>query len=143
MITLLGSLLGFLGSFVPDLFKTFQRAQDNKHELAMFDKQLEMLQAQGAIKMQEIGAQADIAESVAVHQPMQITGIHWLDALNGTVRPVLAYAFFMLYAAIKICQFHMIKETPWALWTEEDGAVFAAIVSFYFGGRAMAKFREK
>ena len=46
MLTLLGSLLGFLGSAFPQLLKLFQEAQDRRHELAILDRQMEV-QRQG------------------------------------------------------------------------------------------------
>jgi hypothetical protein len=67
-------------------------------------------------------------------------GIRWVDALNGTVRPVIAYSFFILYALVKGMQFS--AGLPWLLWTEEDQAIFAGIISFYFGQRAMSKLRQ-
>jgi hypothetical protein len=74
------------------------------------------------------------------------TGIHWLDALNGTVRPLLAYAFFALYALTKLLQFSLIDDTIpasiYILWQDEDRAIFVGIISFYFGQRAMAKVRK-
>jgi len=60
-------------------------------------------------------------------------------ALNGTVRPVIAYSFFALYASVKAIQFS--ANLPWLLWTAEDQAIFAGIISFYFGQRAMSKLR--
>jgi len=70
-----------------------------------------------------------------------------VDALNGTVRPVIAYSFFMLYAAVKLLSYAAIagsNAVPFVvihdtLWTEDDAAIFAGIISFYFGQRAMKK----
>ena len=33
-------------------------------------------------------------------------------------------------------------DTPWLLWSDEDKAIFAGIISFYFGQRAMSKVRQ-
>jgi hypothetical protein len=71
-----------------------------------------------------------------------------VDALNGTVRPVLAYSFFLLYFVIKYMQFSMVDLAdpfPWQLemlWSVEDQAIFAGIISFYFDQRAMSKVRS-
>jgi hypothetical protein len=40
MITLLGTLIGFIGSIIPDLFKLFQEHQDRAHEQAILQLQL-------------------------------------------------------------------------------------------------------
>jgi hypothetical protein len=96
-------------------------------------------QAQGhANRLEEIHVEADIAESRALYRTYN-TGIRWVDALNGTVRPVIAYSFFILYASVKIM--HFSADLPWLLWSEEDQAIFAGIISFYFGQRAMSKLR--
>lgn len=147
MITLLGSLIGFLGAAFPDMLQLFKDSQDRKHELTILQMQLEQ-QAQGhAQRLEEINTQADIAESRALYKTFY-SGIKWVDALNGTVRPVLAYAFFLLYFTVKCMQFAMVdiaNPLPWhmdVLWSVEDQAIFAGIISFYFGQRAMAKVRS-
>ena len=139
MITLLGSLLGFISSTFPDLLKLFRDASDKKHEITLLQMQMDF-QAQGhQERLEEINTNADIAESQALYKTYT-TGISWVDALNGTVRPVIAYSFFILYAAVKIM--HYSADLPWLLWTEDDQAIFAGIISFYFGQRAMSKLRS-
>lgn len=145
MITLISSLLGFIGSAFPDFLKLYRDQKDREHELRILDLQLKQ-QAQGhQDRLEEIRANADISESQALYKTWAV-GIHWVDALNGTVRPVLAYAFFMLYAITKLLQFSLVDATIPAsvsiLWQEEDQAIFAGIISFYFGQRAMAKLRK-
>ena len=41
MLTLLGSLLGFISSTFPEFLKLFRDSQDRKHELAILDRQME------------------------------------------------------------------------------------------------------
>jgi hypothetical protein len=138
MITLLGSLLGFFGAAFPDFLKLFKEKADRKHELAILQLQLEQQKQGHSNRLEEIYVEADIAESKALYKTYN-TGIRWVDALNGTVRPVVAYCFFLLYASVKIMHFR--ADLPWLLWTEEDQAIFAGIISFYFGQRAMGKVR--
>jgi hypothetical protein len=138
MITLLGSLLGFFGAAFPDFLKLFKEKADRKHELAILQLQLEQQKQGHSNRLEEIYVEADIAESKALYKTYN-TGIRWVDALNGTVRPVVAYCFFLLYASVKIM--HFSADLPWLLWTEEDQAIFAGIISFYFGQRAMGKVR--
>ena len=146
MITLLGSLLGFISSTFPSLLKLWQDTSDKKQELAIMQLQMQM-QAQGhQERLEEINASADIAESVALYKTYT-TGIDWVDALNGTVRPVIAYAFFALYALMKLLSYAAVAHSSMVpfvvlyntLWTEDDAAIFAGIISFYFGQRAMSK----
>ena len=39
-------------------------------------------------------------------------------------------------------QLQFSADLPWLLWTTEDHAIFAGIISFYFGQRAMSKLRS-
>ena len=41
MITLIGSLIGFLGAAFPDMLKLFKDGQDRKHELVILQMQME------------------------------------------------------------------------------------------------------
>jgi hypothetical protein len=112
------------------------------------------LQRQGSTqRLEEItvqgNQQADIAESEAIYKTYT-TGIDWVDALNGTVRPIIAYSFFILYATVKIVSLYVLPTDTstsvsliyTTLWTDEDAAIFAGIISFYFGQRAMNKVRK-
>ena len=149
MITLLGALLGFISSTFPSLVKLWQDASDKKQELAILQLQMQA-QAQGHNeRIEEINTQADITESAALYKTYA-TGISWVDALNGTVRPVIAYAFFILYATVKFISFSALPATgvPFVviystLWTGDDSAIFAGIISFYFGQRAMSKLKSE
>lgn len=148
MITLLGSLIGFISAAFPDLLKLFRDAQDRKHELRILEMQMEQQRQGHAQRLEEVAIQADIAESKALYKTYH-TGIRWVDALNGTVRPVIAYAFFILYAAVKFLSYAALPDTgvPFVvvydtLWTQDDAAIFAGIISFYFGQRAMSKLQK-
>ncbi len=68
MLTLLGSLLGFLSSAFPDVLKLWRDHTDCKHELAILDRQMEA-QRQGRTQgLEEIHVQTDIAESKALYR---------------------------------------------------------------------------
>jgi hypothetical protein len=140
MITLLGALLGFVGSLLPDVFKAYSSAKDREHELAVMDRQMELQKLGLSQRVEEIRT----AATTELYRTYNV-GVRWVDAFNGTVRPALAYAFFMLYAAVKLSQYHLLAgiAAPFdmlnLLWGEEDQAIFAAIISFYFGQRAMGK----
>lgn len=144
MMSLIGALIGFLGAVVPDALKLWQDHADRQHELAILDRQLEA-QRQGHLqRLEAIGMEADISESKALYRTWK-SGVEWVDALNGTVRPVLAYAFFLLYAGVKLMQVVVLEGAlshvlP-IIWTDEDQIIFAGIISFYFGQRAMHKLR--
>ena len=146
MLTLLGSLLGFLGSAFPQILKLFQEAHDRRHELAILDKQLEQQRQGHEQRLEEIRNDGEIKQSLALYQhDSQPAGYKWVEALRASVRPVLTYAFFLLFAAVKIAGLYtMVSFDGMSLavalpliWDAETQALFAAIMTFWFGQRAL------
>lgn len=159
MITLLGALLGFISSIFPDVFKLLKGAQDNKHELAVLSMQMEMAKQAGNQRLEEIGIEADVRASEALYRHAAPVGVRWIDGLSGSVRPIITYCLFLAYIAVKVSQYQMlahVEALPWlseaqkgqewfriilALWNEEDQALFAAVMAFWFGDRSLSKRR--
>lgn len=133
MVALLGALFGLFSSSVPSIFKFFTDRADKKHEIALLTLQMQSNKADSEGRIHEIEVQAAAAETTAIYKTYK-TNIAWVDALNGSVRPTLAYAFFIAYACAKFYAFP---------WTDEDMAIFSAIITFYFGGRAFNKLKVK
>ena len=52
-------------------------------------------------RLEEIEVQADIVESKALYKHDRPVGVAWVDSLRASVRPVITYAFFLLFAAVK------------------------------------------
>lgn len=149
MITLLASIAGFITSIVPEILKFFRDKQDKIHELKIFEKQIEFSQISSSSRgVEEIFVTRDLIEQASLYSTYK-TGISWVDALNGSVRPVLAYSFFIMYGAIKFIQYSAIRvnikmiEDIEVLWSVDDQAIFAGIISFYFGQRAFSKLNKK
>lgn len=152
MLSLLGSLLGFAGSAVPAITDHFASKEDRKHELDKmrmmaelrkegYDFDIKMYETMGADKEHERLIQHDISINKG-------TGI--ISGLQKSVRPVITYAFFGLFATIEITLLMNAIEmgTPFneaiqLLWDAETKAIFAAIISFWFGSRAIEKARKK
>jgi hypothetical protein len=108
MLTLLGSLLGLLSNTFPESLKLFRDSQDRKHELAILDRQMEQQRLGYSQRQEEIQIAADIAENQALysyanHPP----GSSWVEGLQASVRPVITYAFFLVFA--------VVKARPWPL----------------------------
>jgi hypothetical protein len=157
MITLVGSLLGFATSFFPDIMKFFREKADRAHELAIMDKQAEIMKLGHVQRLEEINVQADITESQALYQSArrQLTGVKWVDAamelLNSSVRPVITYAFFTLFAAVKGSALYLLIMVEGVLlhqalpqiWDSETQGLFAAVLSFWFGSRSVNKYLKK
>lgn len=149
MLTLLGSLLGFLGSIMPEFFKNFQDKRDKIHELEMLKLQLEQQKAGISERLEALQIQSSASERQEIYKTFY-SGNASTDKLNSIVRPTIALGFFGLYCLLKIMAYLAISNLENApfmiiyqtLWNEEDGAIFAGIISFYFGNRAMGKVRR-
>src|SRR5574343_265914 len=99
MIALIGSALGFIGGFIPEILKFFKQKQENKHEINILKLQMQAQSQLHTERLEEINAEADISESRALYESAKIekTGVGWADAVlglyNGTVRPTITYLF--------------------------------------------------
>ncbi|WP_375639637.1 MULTISPECIES: hypothetical protein [unclassified Bartonella] len=101
-------------------------------------------------RLEEIQVQADVAESKALYaHASQPSGVKWVEALRASVRPIITYAFFILFATVKTAALFKlldqgvgITDGLIALWDAETQALFAAVMSFWFDQRALAKFRS-
>lgn len=103
MLTLLGSLLGFFSSTFPEFLKLFRDSQDRKHELAILDRQMEQQRLGHTQRLEEIQIAADVAESQALYSyTNHPTATPWVEALQASVRPVITYAFFLVFAVVKV-----------------------------------------
>lgn len=147
MITLLASIAGFISSIFPELIKLSRDKYDKQHELAILDRQIEITKNKMNDRLEEIYMAKDLMETSSLYSTYK-SGISWVDALNATVRPVLAYSFFGLYCLIKYTQYHSIDFSAPHLFTEiiwniDDQAIFAGIISFYFGQRTFNKMNKR
>ncbi len=144
MITLLASIAGFISSVIPEIVKYFKDVNDKKHELAILAKQIEYSQTAANKSLEEIHISRDIQEQASLYATYK-TEITWVDAINGLVRPVLAYSFFIMYMSIKYMQYSAISATSHVIeyieiiWSVDDQAIFAGIISFYYGQRTFQK----
>ena len=152
MITLIGAAIGLLSSALPELFGFFKQKQDDKQELAILSLQMKRDEAAHGFKIEEISAEADIREIEALHREFaqRKATYRWIEALISSVRPVITYSFFALYAAVKASQIKLALAAVGgdlavalnAAWHQEDMALFATIMAFWFGHRAMRHFRK-
>ncbi len=123
---LLASLLGFLSSMIPSIIKFFQDKADKRHELKVLELQLKADASKSQTRLDAILANVDL-EATKVRYRTYKTGITWIDAVHGLIRPLFALGLFALYVWTQYQ-----NGFPWA---EEDHAIFAGVISFYFGAR--------
>lgn len=150
MLTLLGSLLGFVSSTVPSIFDFFKQKRDQAHELAMVELQMRAAAQRHTQDVELANINADIREFEAAQKSQSTVTGTWVDALTASVRPVITYCFFALFAWVEIKTALIIYQmdglSPLTIlgmiWNDEVQALFAAIMSFWFGGRALDKARK-
>ena len=80
---------------------------------------------------------------------MQPTGVKWIDGLRGSVRPVITYAFFGLFIFVEVSAYLSLTaagvsglDAVNAVWDEDTKALFAAVIAFWFGGRAINRAKK-
>lgn len=153
MITtaLLSGAIGLLGSIIPDVFKFMQDARDKKHELDMMDRQITMQERGFKYQMDATIVEAESRENVELYKSHLIEHDDWIDRLNRSVRPVIAYMLMTFYCAYKIAAFMVMISTEInlttfeaviRLWTEDDMAILSVILGFFYGHRALQKYKK-
>jgi hypothetical protein len=149
MLSLLGSLLGFGTSFLPKVMDYFQDRSDKKHELAVMEVQIRQQKELASQKLEMVNVEADIREVEALQKSMQPTGVKWVDGLRGSVRPVITYAFFLLFCFVEVSAYFALTASGVsgldalnAVWDEDTKALFAAVIAFWFGGRAISRAKK-
>lgn len=153
--TLLGTLFGGMFRLAPEVLKWLDRKDERKHELSMFDKQLEADRLRGEQAIAQINAQADAAIGAAEVQAIVEatkaqavqTGIKWVDALNALVRPVLAFQWLIfLWPAVIVAGFALAVSGGTdplvalkAAFGVDEKAMAASVASFWLVDRSLRK----
>lgn len=159
-LSILGTLLSGVGGgalrLAPELLKFFDAKNERAHELALQDKQIEMLKLQQTGKLQEITAQGEAQVAVgqmdafiaAMKGQMQLTGSKLVDGLNMLVRPLTTYYIMFLWGLKKTAEIVIATQTTGPLdaliktWTDSDQAMLTGILAFWFVGRVFDKGRQ-
>lgn len=147
MLTLLGSLLGFLSAGLPKLFEFFQQKQDNQLKMQMLQAQIEARKSNQEFDLKIFHETKDFEEQKLLIQHDIAMKDNFLSA---SVRPVITYLFFFIFAAVKVSMiWHAVStgtdfyNAMQMTWDEETQAIFASIISFWFGSRAFQKIKNK
>ena len=151
MLSVIGSLLGFASSAAPAVADHFRAKQDQKFELAKMEK-MAQLRAADSIRNTACTAKADDNEHarLVAHDMSINSGTGIISGLQRSVRPIITYAFFALFVTIEVTLLNealstgaKFSEAINVLWDEDTKAIFAAIISFWFGSRAIDKARGR
>ena len=147
MMTLLGSLLGFGSSFLPEVLNFFKAGQEHKQKMESMKLEMELMSKRSELQLSLLDKQAGIKETEGLYKHDSIDAGGFVNGLRGSVRPVITYAFFGLFVAVQVVIMVKVMDEggDWAsavtlMWTPETSGLFAAIMSFWFGNRAVSKY---
>jgi hypothetical protein len=153
---LLGSIFGGLFRLAPEVLKYFDKANERKHELAMFTLQTDLEKLRGEFKMEEkyvdySAQQLDTIKTAFAEQSETArTAGPFVAAISALVRPGITWALFFMYAAVKAAALALAFQTgaPWAeviarCWDEDDFGMFTMVLTFWFVGRSIEKYSGK
>jgi hypothetical protein len=150
---IIGALLGIGGRLVPEVVKYFQDKRDKAHEIDLLRLQIDSADKLTHLRMEESrqaeeykldGKGLDTLLEAVKGQFANATGI--AATLSACVRPIVTYWYMLLYSVVKIAIVWSNYDfgTPAAIavaqaWTNDDIALFSAIMNFWFLDRVLAK----
>jgi len=153
---LLGSIFGGIFRMAPEILKYFDKANERRHELALFSRQCELEQMRGQQKLAEIGAQREAAIDVGVMDAFQsaieqqATMVKaaggWVASLSASVRPVVTYWVLFVWSFIHVW-------FAWNAWlagapatevfktmmTPDFSALLSGTINYWFLDRTLSK----
>ena len=152
---LLGSLFGGIFRLAPEVLKFFDRKDERKHELAMFNLQTDLEKTRGEFKLEERYVDYSVQQTQAIESALKTqsqeasNSYRWVNALSALVRPAITYVLFGAYIAFKaiIIYYALQSGSNWhdiaiTHWTVDDFAMLNMILTFWFVGRSIEK-RQK
>lgn len=149
--TLIGTLFGGVFRLFPEVVKFFDRKDERRHELAMFDKQLEADKQKIAAQQQQAEVAVSLADIQAVIEATKAqaekSGIPWVDAINSLMRPLITFWWvIVLYTAVIGAKFYLlmlsgnqVAEAIITVWGADEKAIAASIIAFWFVDRSLRK----
>jgi hypothetical protein len=141
---LIGSILGFGSSVVPAITEHYKSKRQWEFELKKMEKMAE-LQVKGydheIKRFQEMGLHEE-QKALLEHDTAISRGEGFMSALQKSVRPVITtIEITLLREAVNDGM--SLTQALNILWDDDTKAIFAAIISFWFGSRAIEKARDR
>ena len=152
--------MGFAAGGLPKVLDFVQDRGDKKHELALMAMQREReiaLAKEGfiaqarveEIKTEQISMQTQAQEKLAMWKHDMKIGegaSTWVINLRASVRPVVTYVFVGLLVVVDVAGIWYAYSTGVAfaeamdmVFSDDEMAILAAIISFWFGSQAFSK----
>jgi len=160
MLSILSGILGFATSGLPSVLKFFEGKADQKHEREMaqlqMDREIAMAEKGFAsqeriedIRTDQIEMQTYTEERVALYKhdaEISQNASTWVINLRASVRPVITYLmlFVLLFVDIVGLVWAIKSGVDFAtameiVFSNEEMAIFASIIGFWFGSRRWDK----
>ena len=143
MLTLLGSVLGFVTSTGPGIFKQImdsrQDVKDKEHELALMAQESKDRRDEAVITS---AGDANVAVQEST-QELTKRGSLWTVNHAAAVRPIITYCFFFEFVLLTVLSsFGYIDQAQFNQIFEPVSGIFATIISFWFGQRLVSKWAK-
>jgi hypothetical protein len=156
MLSILSGILGFATSGLPSVLDFFKNKGDQKHEQAMarleMERAMEMAKAGYAsqerieeFKTDQVEMETYAQERIALYkhdEKLSEGASPWVLNLRASVRPVITYIFVFILLFIDIVGMIWAMKSGVdfvtaidILFSEEEMAIFASIIGFWFGSR--------
>lgn len=157
MLSILSGILGFATSGLPSVLKFFEQKGDQKHEQSMarleIDRTIEMAKAGYAsqerieeFKTDQVEMETYAEERVALYKHDESLAHEkastWVINLRASVRPIITYIFVFILLVVDfvglywaIQSGHNYAEAMHIVFSNEEMAILASIIGFWFGSR--------
>lgn len=160
LLTVISALGGALINVLPTVVAYFIRREETVQQRDKYEHEINKARLQGEMNIAVAEAQlkseivvanteADIAEGAAIRAAdAASTNNGFWAAVRTSVRPVITYTLFASFVGIKgfsfyyatfILDYDILIALDY-IWDPETQAIFAAIIGFWFGSRAIEKF---
>lgn len=171
LTTILSSIVGLGGSLLPSALDYFKSKEENKHqiemrsldykqELVILDKQKEMKESEHKFAVEEAHLRFDEADMLAdarMNEAVINSGskqlintdskiINFINALNASVRPIIAYLLIAFFIFVHTCPFFLDGATVAMvnlIYTPEVHALIICVITYFFGNRSLKYLDEK
>jgi hypothetical protein len=144
---LFGALMGFGAAMVPVIVQMLNDKYNHARDMEKRDQELDAAKVGYDFQVSSADAAAASAEQwqLNVLDAEEVKGHAVLQFLRSSVRPVLTYGFFLLFAGVKLvglwhglyAEHAAVHALLPVVWDEDAESLFAAVVSFWFGSRTV------
>lgn len=156
MFELLGLIFGGASRLAQHWLDLSDKEKERSHERLMFEQQVQMQDKRfvhdSELRTMDMAGQEAANEWRAIDEAARAQAEEskaaggWVLSLSASVRPILSYWFVLLYTVAKFATLYLAMKdgvgfaiAARAAYTEFDGTILAAIVSFYFADRSLRK----